>query len=1571
MRDSRSSNTAIEKTDGEEQVVTSVHIKTNNNLGNKLFSENKEIEPGGLLIIQPAGISSAPLKQSQVLHSELPSGLQDKDTKNTPNDANDPVMDRYLQERTRLADELVEDSRMRAVLSTLEETYHGGVVEEHDPDRITNATARRAIKEGRDVKGWYDVDDGSVHIYMPNVESAEDLVETYFHEVIAHRGVRELLGEDGFNEMLDALAEKLGREEVQKAITAWSSHPERGYNDVTTRREAMDEWIAYHAEKMDPGARRNVWEVIRDFFRKLFGVKSDKTAEEMVEALFRESAARKRKQRGSGRASERNGAVRMRLSEETDRNGYHFIKASDGSLSFGRIPSESGLQDGELRLVDGYHDAETDSGYGLAHIEAHHGEQIRKAGYKTISDFVEFVGKNYDTIRRGYTRTNQTNTYLLELSDQHNHTLFVELDKRDGYWAVNSGGIFRKGYSKNKAVVWTVPALGNDASTDVAQFGISSGERTESGNALSGNSTQATAYGKGTENIETYKNEARFREAAERGDVTAAADAAVAMRQGERTKEVRLRKMNGKQLKDGSQEVISPEDVRFRATKRGRETIEGWLAKREDLTDEDMQTFFEEIKGLDNKGSLAAGRWFANGRIRLPEDMPKVEQALKVAEIAKVDPLQYESPMTLIEAHSEVELKEKPIDPETVSTLHRAKSFESGLVIYDVEEGEASQENMREIVNTHFGKESSPWCLLQGDEKGHLTRESKKYWKHYGAYPKQVAFFNGKLVAFSANDSSKRTWWDRRDRASVDVRVFGGADSKVPGRKMDVSVSPDTGEEIIIRYFQRIQKGNFEIVKEWYGNGQLKSEESSHNEAGKGFYRSWYEDGQPWVEEETLRGHPFGRSREWYRGGHLRRDYSYRNGKPDGIFREWYPDGQLESEDVYRGGSLDRICRRWYPNGQLSEEYGIKAERLDGRYKKWDENGEKILDAEYTRGEMTRDYLNDAGGDDGVRFREGEAIEETNARFNRELEKLTQENADNVRLDLGFPSEALLSGGVAPHRILLYGNKIIKKSEGHVYDKSLLKDLPNALQHPIAVFNTHGVPGDRAVLTEIVHPEGNVIVALKIAKEGTTTLNIVSSAYGKDPINIERWIEKDYMTYGDKETTLRYIRSHRAPMASASGSEESFGRANVRNNLETGSGAEDPEVRFREASQRGDLVEAAEISRSLNEDKALDAGKEKVQEKIDQQRTNFADVKYPDLNSVTKVVENFENPKLPDTKPRETRFREAADRGDILAAADIARDGAIDEKVTRQYGEIPYGMEVNPEWDGEWYRPADVGGRSLADIVGLDPAPPMPEKFPDQTLAEWADEMMAYNDDPRVRLRTGGLGELPKTPEPPLITEEMSVHEVAELHRKYNEECRQFSEKAMAQMQALGKPLWVIYRGLMDANLPLERWQRVVSRMGIQIPEGADMYNALLREASQITTLRKTEVEPRVRRLTDLIKEVRADHTVDKVTDVSFVYEYEEMIADEETGERKVKKIRRAKGYDKVGLYLRAKDIVWSEQTGQVSRGREGFEENVRTCEGKQKVTPEAFIASFEDAVGKGRAEKLSAAVMISRICAA
>lgn len=180
--------------------------------------------------------------------------------------------------------------------------------------------------------------------------------------------------------------------------------------------------------------------------------------------------------------------------------------ASDGTSNFGVIDAESGLKQAPIKLSMGDNTIDENGenhGYGLLHIEASRGEAIRNAGYASVKDFVESVAKNYTDIREGGIIANNQ-TYLLELVDEHNNTLFIQLSKNGEYWTINSAGIFRKKYSRNKRKFYDRPALGSDTNTDIS--GVDSGHidgvTTPAGNSPQTSNSKDTTSSQNNNEIE-------------------------------------------------------------------------------------------------------------------------------------------------------------------------------------------------------------------------------------------------------------------------------------------------------------------------------------------------------------------------------------------------------------------------------------------------------------------------------------------------------------------------------------------------------------------------------------------------------------------------------------------------------------------------------------------------------------------------------------------------------------------------------------------------------------------------------------------------------------------------------------------------------------------------------------------------------------------------------------------------------------------------------------------------------------------------------------------------------------
>lgn len=394
------------------------------------------------------------------------------------------------------------------------------------------------------------------------------------------------------------------------------------------------------------------------------------------------------------------------------------------------------------------------------------------------------------------------------------------------------------------------------------------------------------------------------------------------------------------------------DDIRFRLSNNNHKVITSWLNKRTDLTEAEKAAVLNDIYNLeDAKTQLATGWWFAKGAIRLPEDMPKVEQAVAVSTIAKVDPLKYSSPMELINAHADIQVKDKPINPDEVSTLHKYRELPDGIVVYDVDDSEESRKNMRAIIDTHFGKESSPWCLLQGDGEGNLTEQSKDYWDYYNSYPKQVAFKDGKLLAFSANNGPRR-WWDRMDKSHEGIPVEGKMPGDKLGRSAVMEYDPVDGTATVVgdMWKGNPDNGPFET---YYDTGELRSRSTRKNHEDVGLVEKWHKNGQKSAEfTNNELGRTDGPAKTWHANGQLSGQGRFRNGYTEGVWESWYENGQKKLREVYPEDILsvspeNRYNRvgpyeEWYENGNKKQYVPIGEDgRVNGTVTNWFEDGTK------------------------------------------------------------------------------------------------------------------------------------------------------------------------------------------------------------------------------------------------------------------------------------------------------------------------------------------------------------------------------------------------------------------------------------------------------------------------------------------------------------------------------------------------------------------------------------------------------------------------------------------------------
>jgi predicted kinase len=200
-------------------------------------------------------------------------------------------------------------------------------------------------------------------------------------------------------------------------------------------------------------------------------------------------------------------------------------------------------------------------------------------------------------------------------------------------------------------------------------------------------------------------------------------------------------------------------------SKSHRAEYENTVAKnRPDLSGKEVTAtidkMFEYIDGLDvpnkRKYEQITTKWLATSNIKLPEDSYKIQQAVEIAELKKEDIFSYKNPNEIIEKYAGT-IKVKPISPVGIKEFTRATGFndpittEYGIVEYEVEETREAQQKVRDIVNTHWGPNSNPWCITKIDKDGILSEDAWRDWTSYGKGPKRIVFQNGKLLAMKAN----------------------------------------------------------------------------------------------------------------------------------------------------------------------------------------------------------------------------------------------------------------------------------------------------------------------------------------------------------------------------------------------------------------------------------------------------------------------------------------------------------------------------------------------------------------------------------------------------------------------------------------------------------------------------------------------------------------------------------------------------------------------------------------------------------------------------------------------------
>lgn len=131
---------------------------------------------------------------------------------------------------------------------------------------VKNKTVLAALERGQKVTGWFELGNGEVYFYMPNLDNSSEVDKTYIHEVVSHKGLPQLLGKERFDELCDKVWDMM----PQSVKDEFINYP--GVNGNT--RIAADEYIAHLAEQesLSP-EEKSVWDeivkLVRDMLDKV------------------------------------------------------------------------------------------------------------------------------------------------------------------------------------------------------------------------------------------------------------------------------------------------------------------------------------------------------------------------------------------------------------------------------------------------------------------------------------------------------------------------------------------------------------------------------------------------------------------------------------------------------------------------------------------------------------------------------------------------------------------------------------------------------------------------------------------------------------------------------------------------------------------------------------------------------------------------------------------------------------------------------------------------------------------------------------------------------------------------------------------------------------------------------------------------------------------------------------------------------------------------------------------------------------------------------------------------------
>lgn len=182
--------------------------------------------------------------------------------------------------------------------------------------------------------------------------------------------------------------------------------------------------------------------------------------------------------------------------------------------------------------------------------------------------------------------------------------------------------------------------------------------------------------------------------------------------------------------------------------------------------DFNVETVLYQLLGLDSKESKLACTLIVNGLIKDIHDRNwpayKTDILKSNADVTNINQIRQVLDLQGKEVkNNQIRDSYKNLEKK-YDCLFNKQLLPNNVVIYNVTETKKAMRQIRQLVDIFVTDDRSVWCIVRRQNNGNMD-QGWANWMKYNAYPKQIAFQNGKIIGFNANACSEMLWWDQKD----------------------------------------------------------------------------------------------------------------------------------------------------------------------------------------------------------------------------------------------------------------------------------------------------------------------------------------------------------------------------------------------------------------------------------------------------------------------------------------------------------------------------------------------------------------------------------------------------------------------------------------------------------------------------------------------------------------------------------------------------------------------------------------------------------------------------------------